>query len=143
VRRAAARSRAVSLALACAANVGSAATLLGNPQDMLIGEILDLSFARYLWQAGVPALLGLIVVWLLIVLAYRGRWTRTLSVGVVAPSPFKRWQTLKGLAFVGAVIAAFLFTDWPREIVALTAAGVLLPRERWPRAKCWGRSTGT
>lgn len=114
------------LGLACAANVGSAATLIGNPQNMLIGEMLDLSFGRYLWQAGVPALLGLIVVWLLIMWAYRARWTRILSVEAVAPSPFKRWQTSKGLIVVGVVIAAFLFTDWPREIVALTAAGVLL-----------------
>jgi Na+/H+ antiporter NhaD/arsenite permease-like protein len=114
------------LGLACAANVGSAATLIGNPQNMLIGEMLDLSFARYLLQAGVPAMLGLMVVWGLIVRAYRGHWTRTLSVEAGAASPFKRWQTVKGLVVVGAVIAAFLFTDWPREIVALTAAGVLL-----------------
>ena len=32
------------LALACAANVGSAATLIGNPQNMLIGATLGLSF---------------------------------------------------------------------------------------------------
>ena len=32
------------LALACAANVGSAATLIGNPQNMLIGATLRLSF---------------------------------------------------------------------------------------------------
>ena len=49
--------------LACAANIGSAATLIGNPQNMLIGEVLDLSFARYLWDAGVPAATGLVVVW--------------------------------------------------------------------------------
>ena len=47
------------LALACGSNVGSAGTLIGNPQNMLIGEVLDLSFARYLWEGGVPALLGL------------------------------------------------------------------------------------
>jgi len=114
------------LGLACAANVGSAATLIGNPQNMLIGEVLDLSFPRYLWDAGVPALLGLFVVWLLIVRGYRGHWTRTLSVQAVTANPFKRWQTAKGLVVVGAVMAAFLFTNWPREIVALTAAGVLL-----------------
>jgi Na+/H+ antiporter NhaD/arsenite permease-like protein len=114
------------LGLACAANIGSAATLIGNPQNMLIGEVLDLSFPRYLRDAGVPALVGLLVVWLLIVRGYRGHWTRTLSVGEVTANPFKRWQTAKGLVVVGAVMAAFLFTDWPREIVALTAAGVLL-----------------
>ena len=35
------------LALACAANIGSAATLIGNPQNILIGQTLRLSFARY------------------------------------------------------------------------------------------------
>ena len=46
------------LALACAANVGSAATLIGNPQNMLIGQTLQLSFAGYLLDGGVPALAG-------------------------------------------------------------------------------------
>jgi Na+/H+ antiporter NhaD/arsenite permease-like protein len=36
------------LGLACAANVGSALTLIGNPQNMLIGESLRLSFGGYL-----------------------------------------------------------------------------------------------
>jgi Na+/H+ antiporter NhaD/arsenite permease-like protein len=39
------------IGLACAANIGSAATLIGNPQNMLIGEVLKLSFAGYLRQA--------------------------------------------------------------------------------------------
>jgi hypothetical protein len=43
------------LALALAANVGSAATLIGNPQNMLIGQALQLSFAGYLLDAGIPA----------------------------------------------------------------------------------------
>ncbi len=33
--------------LACAANIGSAATLIGNPQNMLIGSVLQLSFAGH------------------------------------------------------------------------------------------------
>lgn len=51
------------LALACAANVGSAATLIGNPQNMLIGETLRLSFGGYLLDAFVPAALGLAATW--------------------------------------------------------------------------------
>ena len=53
----------VFAALTCAANVGSAATLIGNPQNMLIGQRLGLSFPGYLLDAGVPSLLGLLVVW--------------------------------------------------------------------------------
>jgi len=50
------------LALACAANVGSAATLIGNPQNMLIGQTLGLSFTRYLAQAALPTVAGLVAV---------------------------------------------------------------------------------
>ena len=44
------------LGLACAANIGSAATLIGNPQNMLIGQVLALSFAAYTLEALVPVL---------------------------------------------------------------------------------------
>jgi hypothetical protein len=40
-------------------------------------------------------------------------------------APFDRWQTTKGLTVAIVLLLAFLFTSWPREHVALTAAGVL------------------
>jgi len=46
------------LALACAANIGSAATLIANPQNMLVGEVLKLPFGGYFLEAIVPVLLG-------------------------------------------------------------------------------------
>ena len=118
------------LALACASNVGSAATLIGNPQNMLIGEVLDLSFARYVWDGGVPAAAGLAVVWAIIARAYRGRWLRSMAVPTVAAPAYDAGQTMKGVIVVAAVIAAFLFTSWPREVVALSAAGALLVSRR-------------
>ena len=114
------------LALACASNVGSAATLIGNPQNMLIGQVLHLSFAHYLWQGGVPSVVGLGVVWITIRNAYRGRWHLITPVPPIDTAPFDRRQTLKGIAVVAAVIAFFLSAPVPREVVALAAAGVLL-----------------
>src|SRR5216683_3164581 len=64
------------LALACAANVGSAATLIGNPQNMLIGQKLHLSFAGYLLDAGLPTVLGLGAVWWVIRQRTQGRWRK-------------------------------------------------------------------
>jgi Na+/H+ antiporter NhaD/arsenite permease-like protein len=114
------------LALACAANIGSAATLIGNPQNMLIGQTLQLSFNGYLLDGGPPALAALLVVWAVIAMIYRPEWRRdSPPIDVEAPA-FDRWQTSKGLAVAIAVVAAFLLTNWPRELVALTAAGVLL-----------------
>lgn len=56
----------------------------------------------------------------------QGRWHRAMPVPEVVTPRYDRWQTLKGLLVVAAVMAAFLFTGWPREVVALAAAGVLL-----------------
>jgi Na+/H+ antiporter NhaD/arsenite permease-like protein len=117
------------LGLACAANIGSAATLIGNPQNMLIGETLRLSFAGYAAQAALPVVLGLAATWAVIAWQARGRWAASpVSAHEPAdePTTLDRWQATKGLAVAGAVLACFLFTPWPREVVALLGAGVLL-----------------
>jgi len=131
------------LGLACASNVGSAATLIGNPQNILIGQRLGLSFAAYLLEAGVPAALGLAVIWAVVTRVYRGRFAARAQpagappasappaapVGGPAP-PWNAWQATKGLAVTAVLLVAFLATDWPREIVALGGAGVLLCSRR-------------
>ncbi|WP_140637280.1 anion transporter [Methylibium rhizosphaerae] len=117
------------LALACAANIGSAFTLIGNPQNMLIGETLRMSFAGYLAQAALPVTLGLLATWGVLLLHSRGRLgdaTPSTPHGRDDEIPLDRWQAAKGLAVAGALVLAFLFTDWPREVAALTGAGVLL-----------------
>jgi Na+/H+ antiporter NhaD/arsenite permease-like protein len=133
------------LGLACAANVGSAATLIGNPQNMLIGEVLRLSFAAYLGTALVPVTAGLAITWAIIAWQARGRW----AAGVAgAAEPERReaaaagrldgWQTAKGLAVAGALVVIFLFTSWPREVAALIGAGILMMSRRLHSNKMLG-----
>jgi len=143
--------------LACAANIGSAATLIGNPQNMLIGSVLKLPFADHLRQALPPVLLSLGVLWAWLAL---GPQRHALAVGGtgaaaggVPPSPatepvaqapadgepaFDPVQTAKGLLVAGAVLVAFLATDWPHEVVALVAAGVLLLSRRFHSSDVMG-----
>ena len=118
------------LALACASNVGSAATLIGNPQNMLIGQALQLPFTAYLFDGGVPALAGLAVVWAGVWLGYRQRWSACTKAPDIHSPAFDRAQTIKGVVVVAVVMAAFVAAPWPREIVALTAAGVILVSRR-------------
>jgi len=118
------------LALACAANVGSAATLIGNPQNMLIGQTLGLGFASYLVDAGVPAALGLVLTWAIVRRSVRGAWQRDTPVPRILAPELDRWQSAKGLGVLGAIVLAFLLAPWPREIVALAGAGVLLLSRR-------------
>ena len=124
------------LAVACAANVGSAATLVGNPQNILVGQALGLSFVAYLGRAVVPSALGLVVVWGVITRAYRGRWVWIGGPGKPDAGPpdspgLDRWQAAKGLGLASLAMVAFLLTPWPRELVALAAAGVVLTSRRF------------
>jgi Na+/H+ antiporter NhaD/arsenite permease-like protein len=121
------------LALACAANIGSAATLIGNPQNMLIGEVLKLPFGGYFLEAIVPVLLGLAALWAVLAWQTRGRWRAAQPVDAhelarheAEYPPLDRWQTVKGLAVAAALIGIFLFTAVPRDVAALTGAGLLL-----------------
>jgi Na+/H+ antiporter NhaD/arsenite permease-like protein len=118
------------LGLACAANVGSAATLIGNPQNMLIGQALKLSFHGYLAEGGVPAILGLGLVWGVVAWMWRGRWAGPGAVPQVAAVPFNRWQTLKATLVLLGVITAFILGPWPHGAVALAGAGILLTSRR-------------
>ncbi len=114
------------LGLACASNVGSAATLIGNPQNMLIGQQLSLDFAGYLADACVPSVLGLFAAWAVLVALQRGRWRVPAGALRVAHRDYDAWQARKALLVTAGVMAAFLLAPWPREVVALAAAGVLL-----------------
>lgn len=138
--------------LACAANIGSAATLIGNPQNMLIGSVLKLSFAGYVWQAWPPVVLSLGLLWLCLWAVMRReaamaapRDATGSAAAVVGATvndhddpPFDRGQTFKGLLVAGAVLVAFLTTNWPHEVVALVAAGVLLLSRRFHSSHVMG-----
>jgi Na+/H+ antiporter NhaD/arsenite permease-like protein len=106
------------LALACAANIGSAATL--------IGQVLQLDFAAYSLRALVPVLAGLAVTWAVVARLYRGRWELVREPPELQIRSFSPWQTGKAFAVLTVLVAVFLLGSWPREIVALAAAGVLL-----------------
>ena len=130
------------LGLACAANVGSAATLIGNPQNMLIGEVLRMSFAAYLAAAILPVVLGLAATWSWIAWQHRARWQASAGAAPVVERReepvLDRWQTVKGLAVAATLVVVFLLTAWPREVAALTGAGVLMMSRRLHSNKMLG-----
>ncbi len=132
------------LALACASNIGSAATLIGNPQNMLIGEVLRLPFAAYIGWALPPVLAGLLALWALLAWQMRGAApvaepdAAQLARLQAASPPFDPWQTSKGLVVAALLVAVFLFTGWPRDVAALVGAGALLLSQRFHSSKVMG-----
>ncbi|MEZ5293213.1 MAG: anion transporter [Vicinamibacterales bacterium] len=130
------------LALAAASNIGSAATLIGNPQNMLVGQVLALPFATYTRHALPPVVLGLAGLWALLTREVRTHEAAPAAPppasGTVEPPPFDRWQTAKGLAVAFALMAIFLASDWPRDVAALVGAGVLLLSQRFHSSTVMG-----
>jgi len=59
------------IALATSANIGSAATLVGNPQNMIIGSFSGLGFGYFIKWAAPPAFAGLLINVFLLWLFYR------------------------------------------------------------------------
>ncbi len=116
------------LAMACGTNAGSTATIIGAPQNMLIGQYMSLSFAGFMVYTAVPAVLALGIIWLVIAILYRDKWQLPphLTVGPTKVHMFDRLESIKGLIFTAVVVVLFLFTQWPREHIALAAAGLLL-----------------
>ncbi len=109
-----------------AANTGSAGTIIGSPQNMIAAQGLGISFNDFLRIAAVPALLSLPIVWAVVALIYRNRWHAAPAGPVAAPPPTDHWETAKAGMVTLGVVLAFVFTDWPKELVALGAAAILL-----------------
>jgi Na+/H+ antiporter NhaD/arsenite permease-like protein len=131
------------LALACAANVGSAATLIGNPQNMLIGQTLGLSFAGYLLDGLVPALLGLVATWWIIQRQARDHWHAVTPVPDIHAPPSIAGRARRE----GSCWAASCSRSSSRRYPAITwrspRRASCSPAAAWRRAGCWAWWTGS
>jgi Na+/H+ antiporter NhaD/arsenite permease-like protein len=118
------------IGLACAANAGSAATVIGNPQNILIGQIAGLDFWRFSAISAPPALAALALSWACVAALQRGRW-RTESRAPLPDAPLfaNGVQLAKGAVATAALIALFS-TGVPREVSALLIAGALIVNRR-------------
>lgn len=114
------------LALATAANLGSAATLVGNPQNVLVGAMSGVSYARYLSLAGPAVVLALLAHLGLLALLFRRRLPTTLAA-TSAPAP-ARPRAITLAVLVGVCVAFLLGADlaW----TGLSAAALLVISHR-------------
>ncbi|MDQ2632595.1 MAG: SLC13 family permease [Pseudomonadota bacterium] len=116
------------IGLAGAANAGSAATLIGNPQNILIGQAGGLDFWTYLVLALPPTLAALVITYVAVLVT----WRLVPAQGTASdptPPPIDRFQMAKGVAAVAILVGLFL-TPLPRELSALAVAGMLLMSRR-------------
>lgn len=67
------------LALATASNIGSTATITGNPQNILIASVSQIGYLDFLLHLGPVAVLGLLVDWALLRLLFRRQLQETIE----------------------------------------------------------------
>ncbi len=123
------------IGLAGASNAGSAATLIGSPQNILIGEVGNLSFHTFLAVSVIPAVFGLLCVFGVVWLLWHDRIEGTVlavtrDVPDVPRHPYDRNQTIKGLVALAALLILFT-TSLPREIGGLVIAALLLANRKF------------
>jgi Na+/H+ antiporter NhaD/arsenite permease-like protein len=120
------------VALAIASDIGAAGTLIGNPQDMLIGQAAHLDFGKYMLWSFVPVMFGLACAYGIIGLMSKNHWHLPGAVQQHANHNhhFNRRHTIKGLVVLAVAIALF-FTPLPVEIIALAAAGIHLASPKY------------
>ncbi|HEX3953685.1 MAG TPA: anion transporter [Stellaceae bacterium] len=114
------------LALAMAANIGSAATITGNPQNILVGSFSQIPYGVFAAHLSPPAAVGLILTVVLIALTYRREFGRgeTLQASPMR-AHLHRPLAAKSVLVVLAMMAAF-FAGQPPAKVALIGGGILL-----------------
>ncbi|MFZ0284911.1 MAG: anion transporter [Terriglobales bacterium] len=122
------------LATATAANIGSVATITGNPQNMLIGSFSGLTYRYFMWHLGPVALIGLVLDWWII-----GRMCGDHAVsggtGRVAAEtrPASNPDLRKPAVVIALVLAGFIAGVPPAMMAAVGAALMLITRTRNPR----------
>jgi Na+/H+ antiporter NhaD/arsenite permease-like protein len=128
------------LAVATASNIGSVATITGNPQNMLIGSFSGIGYATFLLHLGPVAAVGMLLDWLLLWLIYtRGETSATPPVVVVPREPLLETpeKPSGNLMKVGIVIllvlAGFLSGLPPALVAAVGTAVMLMSRTHEPR----------
>jgi len=122
------------LALATASNIGSTATITGNPQNILIGSISGISYRHFLAALAPVAVIGLFIDWMVLHWLYPNR--DALATKPVAKSFRTGLINHGGLAFpliiLVLVLAGFLAGLAPALVAAIGGALLLIRRSVHP-----------
>ena len=118
------------IALATAANVGSVATLTGNPQNMLVGSFSGISYRAFLLREAPVAVIGLALVFGVIWLVYRRQLPDALPPTDLEDRFAVHYPLMiKTIAAVAVMLVAFL-AGVPIAVVAIGGAAYTLLTRR-------------
>jgi Na+/H+ antiporter NhaD/arsenite permease-like protein len=115
------------LGLATASNIGSAATITGNPQNMIVAGFAHLSYSGFAIHLAPAAILGLVADYIVIAAVYRRSLGATRAPADTAPRAIRvnRPLTFKSSIVTLGALAMFI-AGYPTHLVAMSAGVILL-----------------
>ena len=120
------------LGVAVASNIGSAATLLGNPQNILVGSLSGMPFITYFITASPVAVIGLLTAYLAIAYYYRQELDGSCSTVLVIESNIHRYLIVKSLIVLLLVLIAYIIGYDLALVSSLGGALLLITRRVKP-----------
>ncbi len=118
------------VALVTAANIGSVATITGNPQNMIIGVASAIPFVQFTGYLGPVALIGLGVIWVVVMLVYPGEFRRERLTKEPLTTAVTERQLLRKAVLATGLMLVALVAGMPVPLAALAAAAILLVSRR-------------
>jgi Na+/H+ antiporter NhaD/arsenite permease-like protein len=126
------------LAVAMGSNIGSTATITGNPKNIMIGSVSHIVYADFALRLGPVALIGLVLTVVLIALLHRREFGgRARFVAEPPPTRIHRALMLRALTGV-AVLVALLWAGQPPAKVAIVIGALLLVTRRAKTGRVYG-----
>ncbi|HTV87733.1 MAG TPA: SLC13 family permease, partial [Stellaceae bacterium] len=117
------------LAVAMAANIGSAATITGNPQNILIGSFSQIPYGVFAAHLAPVAAAGLVLTVLLVAATHRAEFRGGARLAArPAPTHLHRPLAIKSVLVVLLMMAAFFAGAPPAEVALVAGAFMLLTR---------------
>lgn len=113
------------IGLATATNVGSTATITGNPQNLIIGQASGIPYLTFLLHLAPVALLGMIVCWGVIIVLFRDEFRGRLALVDLPEARTYPPLLRRTLLIVLGLMIAFII-GLPIASSAAVAAGLLL-----------------
>ncbi len=115
------------VAVATASNIGSTATITGNPQNMLIGSLSGIPYVEFLARLGPIALIGLLLNWMLLHWMYLPGSVDRVQVAEVLSAPeFRREAVRKKPVVVLLIVLTGFLLGVPAAMMAAIGAALLL-----------------
>ena len=118
------------VAIATASNIGSVATITGNPQNIIIGSLSRIPYGAFAAALAPIAVIGLMLAAVLIALAYRSEFlTRDKLEKIEMPTHY-HGPLLAKTGLVIAVVVVLFFIGQPVAKVAIVGGAFLLLTRR-------------